>query len=126
METSFPPTSCAKLSITTRRLYGEYGYIDFTPTPNFEIDDTKKTINVILEFDQQKQYYVRRIEFAGNTTTRDKVIRRELLLDEGQIFNNRLWELSILRLNQLNYFETLKPENADLKKNPRPARWIFA
>jgi|HubBroStandDraft_1064217.scaffolds.fasta_scaffold00674_17 outer membrane protein insertion porin family len=102
-----------------KKIYGEYGYIDFTPTPNFEIDDAKKTINVVLEFDQQKQYYVRRIEFAGNTTTRDKVIRREILLDEGQIFNNRLWELSILRLNQLNYFDTLKPENADLKKNAK-------
>jgi outer membrane protein insertion porin family len=102
-----------------KKIYGEYGYIDFTPTPNFEIDDVKKTISVVLEFDQQKQYYVRRIEFAGNTTTRDKVIRREILLDEGQIFNNRLWELSILRLNQLNYFDTLKPENADLKKNAK-------
>jgi outer membrane protein insertion porin family len=100
-----------------KKLYGEYGYIDFTPTPNFDIDDAKKIINLTLEFDQQKQYYVRRIEFSGNTTTRDKVIRRELLLDEGQIFNNRLWELSLLRLNQLNYFDTIKPDNADLKKN---------
>ena len=102
-----------------KKLYGQYGYIDFTPTPDFDIDDTKKVINLALVFDQQKQYYVRRIEFSGNTTTRDKVIRRELLLDEGQVFNNRYWELSILRLNQLNYFDTIKPENADLKKNPK-------
>ena len=47
-------------------------------------------MNLTLEFDQQKQFFVRRIEFSGNTTTRDKVIRRELLLDEGQVFNNRL------------------------------------
>jgi outer membrane protein insertion porin family len=100
-----------------KKLYGQYGYIDFTPTPDFDIDDAKRVINLTLEFDQQKQYYVRRIEFSGNTTTRDKVIRRELLLDEGQIFNNHLWELSLLRLNQLNYFDTIKPENADLKKN---------
>jgi len=102
-----------------KKLYGQYGYIDFTPTPDFDIDDPRKTINLALVFDQQKQYYVRRIEFSGNTTTRDKVIRRELLLDEGQVFNNHLWELSILRLNQLNYFDTIKPENADLKKNPK-------
>jgi outer membrane protein insertion porin family len=100
-----------------KKLYGQYGYIDFTPTPDFDIDDVKRVVNLTLEFDQQKQYYVRRIEFTGNTTTRDKVIRRELLLDEGQIFNNRLWELSLLRLNQLNYFDTIKPDNADLKKN---------
>ncbi len=48
--------------------------------------------------------------FTGNTITRDKVIRRELLLEEGQIYNSQLWELSILRLNQLNYFETLKAD----------------
>jgi len=100
-----------------KKLYGQYGYIDFTPDPRFDIDDAKKVINLTLEFDQQKQYYVRRIEFSGNTTTRDKVIRRELLLDEGQVFNNHLWEISLLRLNQLNYFETIKPENADLRKN---------
>ena len=81
------------------------------------MDDATKTINLTMEFDQQKQFFVRRIEFSGNTTTRDKVIRRELLLDEGQVFNNRLWELSLLRLNQLDYFDAIKPENAELKRN---------
>ena len=99
------------------KLYGEYGYIDFTSEPSFDANDAKKTIDLTLTFDQQKQYFVRRIEFSGNTTTRDKVIRRELLLDEGQVFNNRYWELSILRLNQLGYFDVIKPENAELKKN---------
>ncbi|MGH9689580.1 MAG: outer membrane protein assembly factor BamA [Candidatus Acidiferrales bacterium] len=100
-----------------KKLYGEYGYIDFVATPLTDVDDTKKIVNLTMEMDQQKQYFVRRIEFSGNTTTRDKVIRRELLLDEGQIFNNRLWELSILRLNQLGYFDPIKPENAELKRN---------
>ena len=100
-----------------KKLYGEFGYIDFTTEPEFDVHDDTKTINLSLVFDQQKQYFVRRIEFSGNTTTRDKVIRRELLIDEGQVFNNRLWELSILRLNQLGYFDTIKPENAELKRN---------
>jgi len=100
-----------------KKLYGEFGYIDFVATPITEIDDAKKVVNLTVEFDQQKQFFVRRIEFSGNTTTRDKVIRRELLLDEGQVFNNRLWEVSLLRLNQLNYFDTIKPENAELKRN---------
>ena len=100
-----------------KKLYGEYGYIDFVAEPETEADDAKKIIDINMVFDQQKQFFVRRIEFSGNTTTRDKVIRRELLLDEGQVYNNRLWELSILRLNQLGYFETIKPENAELKRN---------
>lgn len=82
-----------------------------------EADDVKKVVNFTMVFDQEKQYFVRRIEFSGNTTTRDKVIRREILLDEGQVYNNRLWELSILRLNQLGYFDAIKPENAELKRN---------
>jgi outer membrane protein insertion porin family len=102
---------------TYKKLYGQYGYIDFVATPLTETDDAKRIVNLTMEFDQQKQYFVRRIEFSGNTTTRDKVIRRELLLDEGQVFNNQLWELSILRLNQLGYFDAIKPENAELKRN---------
>ncbi|MGH9745687.1 MAG: outer membrane protein assembly factor BamA [Candidatus Acidiferrales bacterium] len=102
-----------------KKLYGEYGYIEFVATPLTEVNDAKKQVDITLEFSQSKPFYVRRIEFSGNTTTRDKVIRRELLIDEGQVFNNRLWELSLLRLNQLNYFDAIKPENADLKKNEK-------
>ena len=100
-----------------KKLYGEFGYIDFVAEPETDIDDAKKVVNVTLVLDQAKQFFVRRIEFTGNTTTRDKVIRREILLDEGQVYNNRLWEVSILRLNQLGYFDTIKPENAELKRN---------
>src|SRR5579885_807089 len=58
--------------------------------------------------------------FSGNQTTRDKVIRRELMIDEGDIFNTRLWELSILRLNQLGYFEVLKEDQAaDIKRDTK-------
>ncbi len=102
-----------------KKLYGEYGYINFVASPNTEVNDAKKLVNITMEFDQGKPFYVRRIEFSGNTTTRDKVIRRQLLIDEGQVFNNRLWELSLLRLNQLNYFDPIKPENAELKKNEK-------
>jgi len=104
---------------TFKKLYGELGYIDFVATPLTEIDDKKRVVNLTMELDQQKQFFIRRIEFAGNTTTRDKVIRRELLIDEGQVFNNRLWELSLLRLNQLNFFDAIKPENAELKRDSK-------
>ncbi|HXQ26109.1 MAG TPA: outer membrane protein assembly factor BamA [Candidatus Acidoferrales bacterium] len=113
----FSATKVRKALDNYKQLYGQYGYIDFVATPLTEVDDTKKVVNLTMEFDQQKEFFVRRIEFSGNTTTRDKVIRRELLLDEGQVFNNRLWELSLLRLNQLGYFEAIKPENAELKRN---------
>jgi outer membrane protein insertion porin family len=101
-------------------IYGEYGFIDFTPEPDFDIDDANKIINLTLKFDEQKQYYVRRIDFSGNTTTRDKVIRRELAIDEGQLFNKRAWEVSILRLNQLDYFDRIEEDKAvEIKRNTK-------
>ena len=91
-----------------RKAYGEYGFINFVGTPNPHIDEAKKVINLEIDIDEGKPFYVSRIEFTGNSITRDKVIRRELMLEEGQVYNSRLWELSLLRLNQLNYFEPLK------------------
>jgi outer membrane protein insertion porin family len=103
-----------------KKIYGQYGFIDFVATPETDIDDTAKRIDVTMKFDEGKQYYVRRIDFSGNTTTRDKVIRRELLIDEGQLFNQHAWELSILRLNQLDYFDKLEADKAaEIKRNTK-------
>ena len=99
------------------KFYGNYGFIDFTAVPDTDVHDDTKTIDMTFAFDEQKQFFVRRIEFTGNTGTRDKVIRREILLSEGDMFRNNLWELSLLRLNQLDYFEPVKPENATIKRN---------
>ena len=97
-----------------RKAYGEYGYINYTGVPQTTFDDEKKLANLEIDVDEGKQFYVRRIEFQGNTTTRDKVIRRELALEEGGIYNSRLWELSLLRLNQLSYFDQLKPDDPNV------------
>ena len=99
------------------KLYGNFGFIDFTAVPDTEVHDDTKTVDLTFAFDQQKQFFVRRIDFTGNTGTRDKVIRRELLLNEGDMFRNNLWELSLLRLNQLDYFDAVKPDAAEIKRN---------
>jgi outer membrane protein insertion porin family len=93
-----------------RKSYGSLGYINMVANPVPVPDEAKKTITLNIDIEEGKPFYVSRIEFTGNTITRDKVIRRELLLEEGQIYNSQRWELSILRLNQLNYFEPLKAE----------------
>jgi outer membrane protein insertion porin family len=99
-----------------RKLYGRFGYINFLVEPEPEPIPGTDKINLTLRFDEGNQFFVRRIDFSGNTTTRDKVIRRELLIDEGDPYNTVLWRLSILRLNQLGYFETLKEESSvDMK-----------
>src|SRR5258707_12195092 len=103
-----------------RKLYGGFGFIDFVAEPHFDPIPGTDKIDLTLNFDEGKQFFVRRIDFSGNTTTRDKVIRRELLIDEGDVFNTKLWELSILRLNQLGYFEVLKEaEAADIKRDTK-------
>ena len=97
-----------------RKAYGEFGYINYTGVPNTTFDDEKKLAFLEIDIDEGKQFTVRRIEFTGNTTTRDKVIRRELALEEGGVYNSRLWELSLLRLNQLSYFDQLKPDDPNV------------
>ncbi len=103
-----------------KKLYGDFGYIDFVPSPDPEPVPGKDQIDLTIDVDEGHQFFVRRIDFQGNTTTRDKVIRRELLIDEGDLFSNRLWETSILRLNQLGYFDPLKPEDAaEIKRDTK-------
>ncbi|MBI1939976.1 MAG: outer membrane protein assembly factor BamA [Acidobacteria bacterium] len=102
-----------------QKLYGAYGYINFTASPDIEPDNKKKLINLALDFEEGKQFFVHRIEFSGNTKTRDKVMRRELLVDEGNVFNSELWDYSTLRINQLGFFDQVKKEDYEIKQNPR-------
>lgn len=103
-----------------RKLYGEFGFLDMVPEPGFDPNPKTGVLDMTLSVEEGSQFFVRRIDFSGNTTTRDKVIRRELLIDEGDLFNTRLWEVSLLRLNQLGYFEVLKEEEAaDITRDTR-------
>jgi outer membrane protein insertion porin family len=103
-----------------RKAYGERGYINESPIPDQNFDDEKKTVDFAIRFEEGKQFFVRRIEFSGNTTTRDKVIRRETMIDEGDVYNTRLWEMSLLRINQLGFFEPVKAgKDDDVKLNER-------
>ncbi len=97
-----------------KNAYGTQGYINFTSIPTPSFDEQKKLVSFDIDVDEGKQFSVRRIEFEGNTTTRDKVIRRELALEEGQVYNEQYWKLSLQRLNQLGFFEQLKPEDPNV------------
>ena len=107
----FDRSKIAKGLESLNKAYGQFGYINFTAIPDTHFDEDKKLIFIDIDVDEGKQFYVRRIEFEGNTTTRDKVIRREILLEEGSVYNQQLWEVSLQRLNQLGFFDNLKPED---------------
>jgi outer membrane protein insertion porin family len=104
----FNATLISKGMDNLKKAYGQLGYINFGAIPKTTFDEARKTVSIDIDIDEGKPFYVSRIEIQGNTLTRDRVIRRELLLEEGQVYNSQLWELSLLRLNQLDYFDPLK------------------
>jgi outer membrane protein insertion porin family len=107
-----------------KKLYGSRGYIQFNSgfLPDFHDDPNdlaKGTVDITFSMEEGKQYTLRRLEFIGNTFTRDNVMRREVLMNEGERYNDQLWDLSILRLNQLGYFDQIKKEDATVNTNER-------
>src|ERR1700742_5087257 len=104
----FNATAVGKGLENLRKAYNSLGYINFTAVPTPRVDDAKHEVFLDIDIDEGKPFTVSRIEFQGNTITRDRVIRRELLLEEGSLYNSNLWEQSLLRLNQLDYFDPLK------------------
>jgi outer membrane protein insertion porin family len=104
----FNATAVGKGLENLRKAYNSLGYINFTAVPTPRVDDAKHQVFLDIDIDEGKPFTVSRIEFQGNTITRDRVIRRELLLEEGSLYNSNLWEQSLLRLNQLDYFDPLK------------------
>src|SRR5207302_9204449 len=76
-------------------------------------------VDVTMQMKEGKQYFVNRIVFTGNTTTRDNVIRRELRLVEDAPFNTEALKFSIKRLNQLGYFKPLEGgKDVSIDKTP--------
>ena len=79
-------------------------------------------VDVTMRLQEGKQYFVNRITFVGNTTTRDNVIRREMRLFEGGVFNTEALKYSIKRLNQLGYFKNLEGDAIKVDKSRRDRR----
>ena len=76
-------------------------------------------VDVTMHMQEGEQYFVNRITFVGNTTTRDNVIRREMRLFESGVFNTEALKYSVKRLNQLGYFKPLEgDEDVKVEKTP--------
>ena len=82
----------------------------------------RPTVDVTMRLQEGKQYFVNRIAFIGNSTTRDNVIRREMRLVEGSVFNTESLKYSIRRLNQLGYFKNLEGNDKDMKVDKTAGR----
>src|SRR4030081_315952 len=88
---TFDRSKVAKGLENLQKAYGQLGYINFTSIPNTTFDEEKKLVFLDIDVDEGKQFLVRRIEFSGNTTTRDKVIRLAIALEEGRLRRHDLW-----------------------------------
>ena len=102
-----------------KKFYGNQGYINFSYLPEMIPDTKNKTIDVTLTMQPGKRFLVNRINFLGNTKTRDKVMRREFYLVEGEFFNSMALERSILGLNQLGYFEQIDEKDYTVKPDEK-------
>jgi outer membrane protein insertion porin family len=110
-----------------KKFYGNQGFIEYTaePVPSFK-DNPQNPDEGIVDFvvtiEEGKQFSLRRLEFVGNTFTRDNVLRREVLINEGDIYNEGYWEYSVIKLNQLGYFNPIdKDKDVDRRTNDEEA-----
>ena len=87
-----------------------YAFVDITPT--YRADPETDTVNVTFNVREGQRVYVERINVVGNTRTIDPVIRRELMLTEGDAFNRALMERSRNNLRGLGFFKDVKVEEA--------------
>jgi outer membrane protein insertion porin family len=116
-----------------QELYGRGGYMEFTAVPTFTPaadppagsngSSARKSpgpeVDVTVRVQEGKQYFVNRITFQGNTTTRDNVIRREVRLYENNVFDTEALKNTVRRLNQLGYFKPIEDQkNIQVDKTP--------
>ena len=88
-----------------RTLYRDAGYANVEAEPETELDPVKKEVDIIIPIRRGPKVYVERIEVKGNTKTRDKVLRREMEIEEGNLFSETKLEDSKRRIVALGYFE---------------------
>jgi outer membrane protein insertion porin family len=111
-------------------LYADQGYAYVNVSPLSRVDDASKTVDLALAIEQGPQVTVERINISGNTKTRDKVIRREMKVVEGELYNASALKRSKARINNLGFFEAVdlttsegtdqKHVNVDINVKERP------
>src|SRR5690349_3726541 len=84
---------------------GNLGYAFADINPAYDRDPDKKLMNITFKVGETPRVYVERIDITGNKTTRDKVIRREFRLNEGDAFNAQKVKRSQDRIQSLGFFD---------------------
>ncbi|NRA33148.1 MAG: outer membrane protein assembly factor BamA [Polyangiaceae bacterium] len=90
---------------SVRTLYRDEGYANVEANPDTHLDEATHEVDVTVPIVRGPVVYFERIEMLGNTKTRDKVIRREMKIQEGDKFSETLLERSRRLITALGYFE---------------------
>jgi outer membrane protein insertion porin family len=90
---------------TLNDIYADQGYAFVNVTPKTHVDEETRRIGVTLEVEQGTRVAIGRISISGNTRTRDKVVRREMQLAEGDFYSASKMKNSRRRINNLGFFE---------------------
>jgi outer membrane protein insertion porin family len=116
---TFTPDGQKKDTQALQDFYGSKGYIDVMQGPNLRVIRTPNvdtgTIDLEYQIDEGQKTYVEKINITGNVKTKDKVIRRELAISPGEVFDMVRVKISKQRLENLQYFEKVEadPEPTD-------------
>jgi outer membrane protein insertion porin family len=106
---------------TLTDVYADKGYAFANVTPLSKMNNDKKTIDITFDFEKGEKVYIDRINISGNTRTRDKVVRRELKLAEGDLYGATPLKKSKQSLMNTGFFEeaniSTKKGSADNKLN---------
>lgn len=90
-----------------QEFYGTQGYIDSMIIPEISPAGAGM-VNVTYRIDEGSQSYVNLVNIQGNTRTKDHVIRRELAVEPGDVYDTTLVDVSRQRLDNLNYFSQVQ------------------
>ena len=101
--------------------YRDIGYLYIQVMPVESLDPKNKIVNLAYNLSENEVAYLNRLEFRGNTFTKDKVIRREMILREGDRFSLAMFKDSLLRIKQLGLVDVdkdpdIKPDGEDVSK----------
>lgn len=88
-----------------KTVWGKYGYIDADVYPQTKIDEDKKFVDIIFHTEKGNKLYANRINITGNKETRDKVIRRQIDIEEGDLITSNNLDRSKNNVEYLSFFE---------------------
>ena len=94
--------------VTITDVYADQGYARADVSPQIKKQEEAKTIDIVFYIEKNKPVYFEKIVIEGNTKTRDKVIRRELEVYEGEKYHGSKLKKSIRDLYRLDYFKDVK------------------